>query len=65
MIKKHLYIEDLLLIQKALLSKGYSSDLQDCEDIWDEYSESEYASWITVPNDLDSIFVCVEEYLPK
>ena len=38
-------------IQEVLLKNGYSSLLEDCGNLWDDYSDSYAAGWLGLPED--------------
>lgn len=40
------YVEDCQKIQSALLSIGYEATLSECQDLWEERSNSWDASWL-------------------
>lgn len=38
-------------IQQVLLDHGYTSDIQDCYELWSDYSDRYAAGWISLPED--------------
>lgn len=53
--------EDLVRIQKALfLHRGISCSLDECGNIWQNYSWVLSASWLDIPNDLERIIKQIE-----
>jgi len=54
-------IEDLIRIQKALfLYRDIYCTLDECGDIWQNYSTSLSASWMDIPINLESIINFME-----
>ncbi len=53
--------EDLIRIQKALvLHRDIFCSLDECGNIWQNYSWELSASWLNIPKDLESIIKHVE-----
>ena len=53
--------EDLIRIQKALfLHRDLYCTLDECGDIWQNYSWALAASWLNIPNDLEDIVKYIE-----
>lgn len=53
--------EDLIRIQKALvLHRNIFCTLDECGNIWQNYSWELSASWLDIPNDLEAIIKHVE-----
>ena len=53
--------EDLIRIQKALvLHRDVFCTLDECGNIWQNYSWELSASWLDIPNDLEAIIKHVE-----
>ena len=54
-------IDDLIRIQKALfLLRDLYCTLDECGNIWQNYSWSLSASWLFIPQELDTIISCIE-----
>jgi hypothetical protein len=54
-------IEDLIRIQKALvLHRDIFCTLDECGNIWQNYSLELSASWLDIPNDLEAIIKHIE-----
>lgn len=54
-------LDDCRRIQQALLSIGISSSIEDCNDMWEQYSRSLEASWIILPDNDEIINILTEE----
>lgn len=53
--------EDLIRIQKALFAnRDIYCTLDECGNIWQNYSWELSASWLDIPKDLESIIKCME-----
>ena len=50
------YRDDCHRIQQALLNHGYTSDIQDCYELWSDYSDRYAAGWIGFPEDDDDLW---------
>ena len=57
------YPEDQRKIQQALMDYGVHKTLDECRELWEIYSEDMFAGWMTLPNDSESIFKILEDYL--
>lgn len=53
------YRADCLVIQQVLLNHGYTSDIQDCYELWSDYSDRYAAGWINLPDKDDEIWSCI------
>lgn len=58
------YKEDISRIQNALIDKGFFATNEQCAQLWELYSETEWAAGWLVMNDLskDEIYDCVRKY---
>ena len=56
----HRWIDDVKRIQQVLLDNGYSSLLEDCERLWDNYSDDMCAGWMGLPEDDEELFNILE-----
>lgn len=52
----HRHIGDVERIQRVLLDNGYSSLLEDCGNLWDNYSDDYCAGWLNLPEDDDDLW---------
>jgi hypothetical protein len=52
----HRWIEDVKRIQQVLLDNGYSSLLEDCGRLWDNYSDDMCAGWMGLLEDDEELF---------
>lgn len=57
---EHRWIDDVRRIQKVLLDNNYSSDLKDCADLWNCYSDDMCAGWMGLPEDDEELFSILE-----
>ena len=58
------YPSDCKRIQNILEKNGYRASLEDCEKLWDKYSDSMAAGWMNLPDNDDDVFGCIRTYLP-
>lgn len=56
------YCEDVEKIVKAYQKRGIVITDEQAFELWERYSESLFASWMTVPDDPDAIYQTTEEY---
>lgn len=57
------YIGDTKRIKQILLDRGYDVSLSDCEKLWEKYSDSMCAGWMTLDGESDeSIYNHVSYY---
>jgi len=59
----HRHTSDVERIKKVLLANGYDSTLEDCSNLWDDYSYSLAAGWINLPDDDDELFRIISYYI--
>ena len=57
---KHRWLDDVKRIQQVLKDNGYSSLLEDCGKLWDDYSSDYWAGWMNLPKDDDDLFNILE-----
>jgi len=48
--------KDIDKLVKAYQEKGYRITRDQAEELWDEYSLSLYATWISMPNNSEELF---------
>lgn len=53
---KHRWNEDVVRIQEVLLKNGYSSLLEDCGKLWDDYSDAHCAGWLSLPEEDEELW---------
>lgn len=58
-IYNHRHIEDVFRLCEVLKCHGYSADLEDCEDLWNDYSDMRAAGWLGMPDDDEELWQCV------
>jgi hypothetical protein len=56
------YKEDVRKIIEAYKRKGYKITEEQAEDIWSDYSYEMYASWMMMPDDLNTLFELTKKY---
>lgn len=61
----HRHLDNVKRIQKVLMIYGYEANLEDCADIWDEYSESYAAGWMGLPESDSELWECIESEVEK
>lgn len=59
------YPEDCRRIKVILLNKGYDASLAECEILWEMYSDSMAAGWMSLPSGDDEVFSCIQYYLEE
>jgi len=59
------YPEDCLRIQIVCLKHNYYLTIPECEEIWEEYSDSIAASWLFLPKEDDMLWTMIKEYVIK
>lgn len=59
----HRHIGDVKRIQQVLLDNNYSSLLEDCVGLWDDYSDDFCAGWMCLPENDDELFDILESRL--
>lgn len=57
------YIDDIKRIKNILIEKGYNANLTNSEMLWDKYSNSMEAGWMTLPEKDEAVFDCIRYYL--
>lgn len=58
------YVNDCKRIQELAISYGYEISLKEAEDLWEEYSGSQCASWL-IPYDPKEVKKAIEDYYDK
>lgn len=56
-------IKDCIRIKNVLLEKGYDATLKECEELWQEFSNSMCAWWLYLPDTDDMLLSNIEEVL--
>ena len=59
----HRWIGDVKRIQQVLLDNNYSSLLKDCAELWENYSDSMCAGWVSLPDYDYELFRILECYI--
>lgn len=57
------YIDDIRRIKNILLHRGYNATLTNSEQLWDRYSDSMAAGWMTLPENDEEVFECISYYI--
>ena len=57
------YQSDCKRIQNILEKNGYRASLEDCEKLWDKYSDSMCAGWIILPDDDEDVYSNIRMYI--
>jgi aspartokinase-like uncharacterized kinase len=55
--------EDVARISKILLEKGYMATSDQCEYLWEIYSDSLCAGWLILPEDDEYVLNCIEPWI--
>jgi len=50
------YRDDCERIQRILRDKGYNATLQQCEELWDDYSDSMAAGWMGLGDNDEDVY---------
>jgi len=59
---EHRFIEDVERIQQVMVSKGYYCTLKMCAHMWEEYSDTYCAGWLSLPESDDDLFNILKYY---
>lgn len=59
------FIDDLRVIQFVAFQNGFDISLIEAQKIWEEFSESVCASWMTLSTDLSEVWASIKEYFPE
>jgi hypothetical protein len=54
--------KDLCKLMIAYKNNGYLINSEQAEDIWSDYSEALFASWMMMGDDLDGLFESTKEF---
>lgn len=57
------YIDDIKRIKRILIEHGYNATLTLAEVLWEKYSESMCAGWMSLPDNDEEVFDCISYYL--
>ena len=57
------YPEDVERISKILLEKGYWATTDQCEHLWEIYSDSLCAGWLGLPDDDELVFKSIKPWI--
>jgi hypothetical protein len=57
---KHDHLFDVDRIQNVCLQNGYEADLQDCADVWHDYSTTSAAGWLNLPDYDDDLWQIIQ-----
>lgn len=57
------YPEDVERIGRILFFEGYWSTPEECQQLWEMYSESVCAGWLILPDDDAKVFDAVRPYI--
>lgn len=52
----HRWLDDVKRMQRVLISEGHLVSLQECADIWDDYSDMFAAGWLCLPSDDSDLY---------
>ena len=52
-VKRVYYVTDCQRLQRIALAHGFELSLLQCQDVWNQYSESWSASWLILRRDSD------------
>jgi len=57
------WLDDVRRIQKILLENDYEATLQECESLWNAYSDSMCAGWMML-DDIDyNVYMNISHYI--
>ena len=59
----HEYTEDIKRIQSLAQEKGYLLSVTDAQKAWEEYSDMYAAGWLYLPEDDESVWRSVFDFL--
>ncbi len=55
--------EDVERIGKILLEKGYWATPDECQLLWETYSDNLCAGWLILPDDDDTVFESIRPWI--
>lgn len=61
-LKKFEYQDDVERIQKVLAVYDYEATLSECAELWDMYSDSMAAGWMSLPDGDQEVLNCIIPY---
>ena len=59
----HRWLDDVKRIQQVLKDNGYSSLLEDCGKLWDDYSDDHCAGWMGLPEDDEYLWYILKDLI--
>jgi hypothetical protein len=60
---KNAYRADCERIQQALMEHGHYATIEQCQELWEMYSEAFAAGWLLLPEDNIGIYICIRDYI--
>ena len=62
---KDAFVDDCNRIQQVLMEHGYYATIDQCEELWEMYSEEYAAGWLSLPEDSKDIYEYVKDYIEE
>ncbi len=64
-MKHNSEIKDCIRIQQALQDNQTDATIEECAELWSDYSATYCASWLNIPEEKEDIWVCLEDRVLK
>lgn len=60
---KDAFADDCNKIQQVLIEHGYYATIDQCEQLWEMYSDEYAAGWLVLPEGNMQIYDCIKDYI--
>lgn len=60
---KDTFADDCNRIQQVLMEHGYYATIDQCEELWEMYSDEYAAGWLVLPEINIQIYDCIKDYI--
>ncbi len=57
------WLDDCQRIQRVLAMHGIGATLEQCESLWEDYSDMSAAGWLGLPGGDDTLYSCVSTFV--
>lgn len=61
----HRHMHNVERIKNVCHQNGYEADLEDCANIWEDYSDMNAAGWINLPEDDEDLWFIIKNEVKK
>jgi hypothetical protein len=59
------FADDCSRIQQVLMEHGYYATIDQCEELWEMYSDEYAAGWLIFPEDNADIYEYIKDYIEE